>query len=414
MGLLARPKSLEELGGPFRADPRRSPPGDAALADAVLDAGVRPGARRSGELETVLLTGASGFLGAYLVHALVSRLGVRVRCVVRASGPVTAQGRVEAALRRHRLWSESIMRNVEAIPGDLSAPRLGLTAAQHDRLAETTDAIVHNGARVNHAEPYGRLRTANVGGTVAILRLACRGGATPVHFVSTTSVAAHEHNPVRESVPSRPAVADGYVLSKWVGETLVSQAAARGLPAVIHRPDRICGGSTTGATGTDDAFWTIIRAIATLGVVPPLGDAAVSLVPADYVASAIAHTVGLPTPATGHAPVHHLVNHSGIPLHAVLDRLRANGFPIQIASAEDFVADLSAAALTDMGMARALILSQLATPGESQWDDVVARGALSDSGIACPPMTLDLIDRHIDYLTEVGFLPTPTACGITA
>lgn len=343
------------------------------------------------------------------MHELVNRLGVRVWCVVRATGPVAAQRRVEAALRRHRLWSETTMRNVGAVPGDLTAPRLGLTAADYQRLAETTDAIVHNGARVNHAEPYERLRAANVTGTVEILRFACRSATIPVHFVSTTSVAARQDTPVREIVPGLPGNADGYVLGKWVAEVLMTQAAARGLPVLIHRPDRICGAAATGATGTDDAFWTIIRAIARLGVAPAIADVAISLVPADYVASAIAHTVGQHPRIGARAPVHHLVNHTSITLEAVLDRLRANGFPVEIVAPENFVVELSRAARTDMGMARALILSQMTGPGTSEWDDTTTRRALSGSGITCPPMTADLIDRHLDHLTEIGFLPNPAA-----
>ncbi|MFD6162967.1 thioester reductase domain-containing protein [Nocardia sp. NPDC060256] len=407
MGLQGRPKSLEELRGPLSTSRSRSPVAARALADTALDPAVVPGALRSSELRTVLLTGASGFLGAYLVHELVNRLDVRVRCMVRATGSVAAQGRVESALRRHRLWSPDTMRNVEAAPGDLTAPRLGLNAADYGRLADTTDAIVHNGARVNHAEPYERLRAANVTGTVEILRLACRSAAIPVHFVSTTSVVAGQDSPIREIVPGLPRHSDGYVLGKWVAEVLMTQAAARGLPVVIHRPDRICGATATGATGTDDAFWTIVRAIVRLGVAPSITDAAISLVPADYVASAIAHTVGQHRPFGGQPPVHHLVNHTSITLEVILDRLRIKGFPVEIVSPEDFVTELREAALTDLGMARALILSQTTGTETSEWDDTTTRRALSGSGIVCPPMTAELIDRHLDYLTEVGFLPNP-------
>ncbi|WP_084522603.1 thioester reductase domain-containing protein [Nocardia inohanensis] len=401
-GLLDRPKSLEELGGPDLGRLRDSAVTRHAFADAVLDVELEPGESRSGEIETVLLTGATGFLGAYLVHELVSRLGVRVRCLVRAPSPAMARRRVEEALRRHRLWSESIMRSVEVVPGDLAMPRLGLTLAEYERLAATTDAIVHNGARVNHAESYTRLRAANVVGTMSMLRLACETAAIPMHLVSTTSVATRQHGPAREIVPSRPGSVDGYVLSKWVSEVLVSQAAARGLPAVIHRPDRICGGSTTGATGTDDAFWTFVRAIARLGLAPPIADAVVSLVPADFVAAAIAHTVG--APPAGRVPVHHLVNQTAIDMGTVLDRLRINGFPVEVTEPQHFLARLAEAAGTDIGMARALILSQMIGDLSNDWNDTNARNALSGSGIACPPMTPALIDSHLDHLIDRGFL----------
>lgn len=407
MGMLARPRSLAELGGFTTGAGHSTPIPARAFGDAVLDATVTPGARRPAGLDSVLLTGASGFLGAYLVHELAFRLGVRVLCLVRATDRGAARARIATALRRYGLWSPALMRRVIAVPGDLGAPRFGLTNADYEQLAAAADAIVHNGARVNHAESYERLRVPNVLGTVSVLRLACHRGAIPVHFVSSTSVAARPHGPVPERVPERPGDASGYVVGKWVGEMLMTQAAARGLPVLIHRPDRVCGPAGTGATGTDDAFWTVIRAIARLGMAPSAPPEPLSLVPADYVAGAIAYSVAHPPDRHRHAPVHHLVNHTSIPVGTVLDRLSATGIPVRSVPVPQFLTALSEAARTDLGIARALIISSLSGPGPCRWDDTNARRALARSGISCPPMSRDLIDRHLEHLIETGFLPRP-------
>lgn len=74
------------------------------------------------------------------------------------------------------------------MPGDLARPRLGLGPGTWERLATEIDAVYHGGARVNHAEPYRRLKAANVDGTREVLRFARDRRTKPVHFLSTAGV----------------------------------------------------------------------------------------------------------------------------------------------------------------------------------------------------------------------------------
>ncbi|NEW40080.1 NAD-dependent epimerase/dehydratase family protein [Nocardia cyriacigeorgica] len=359
----------------------------------------------------VFVTGAAGFLGAHLVWQLARHTDAEIRCLVRAADSTAAHLRIMDALRRYRLWHPDIAARVVAVPGDLTEPRFGLAAAAYRTQCTEVDVVVHNGARVNHAEPYARLRAANVTGTESILRFACTGRSKPVHFVSTTSVGSATVTRPRLTVleASRPGpdvlTGNGYVLSKWVGEELMARAAERGLPTVIYRPDRICGSSRTGATSPDDAAWLLIRAAVLLGGVPPTRGTELSLVPADYVAAAIVRIM-----RTGaDAEVHHLVNRTSLPLDTVWERLRGKGFDIDLTPATELAARLAVTAGTDRDLAKALILGERATFARHRptWDEANTRQALSGSGIVCPPMTADLIDRHIDYFIDTGFLPRP-------
>ncbi|MEV0762623.1 thioester reductase domain-containing protein [Nocardia sp. NPDC050435] len=395
---------------PDRARGRGAVPPEVG-ADAQLDPSIVPSARVGlavPEPRGVLLTGATGFLGAYLVHALAERTEARIYCLVRAADREAARDRVAAALRRYRLWSAPTLARVTPLAGDLAVPGFGSTARDYAALARKVDVVVHNGARVNHAEPYARLRAANVSGTAEVLRFACDATPKPVHFVSTTSVASATTRPVSTvSEADRPTLAEltgnGYLLGKWVGEELVAQAAARGLPAVIHRPDRVCGSPRTGAAGPDDAFWTMVRAAVHVGGVPPGGDAEVRLVPADYVAAALVHTVVHGTPT----PVHHLINPTSMRLESIWERLRHRGFDLPTVPAEELVARLQRAATTDHVLAAALILAEGAAPGAARITAERTAAALAGSGLACPPMTPALLDRHLDYFTDTGFLPRP-------
>ncbi|MGK8524318.1 thioester reductase domain-containing protein [Nocardia asteroides] len=355
----------------------------------------------------VLLTGATGFLGLHLLEELTTRTDAEIHCLVRAADRTEALARIESGLRHYRLWRPGMTSRIVPVLGDLAEERFGLGETQFRALSRS-DAIVHNGARVNHVEPYTRLRGANVAGTHTVLRLALRAREVPVHFVSTTSVALADGRlpraPVSES--TRPTLSDlragGYTLSKWVGEELMAQAAARGLPVAVHRPDRVCGRARTGAVGTDDAFWTLVRAAVVLGAVP-VEDTEIRLVPADYVAKAIVHLL-LHGAAT---QVHHLVNHTSIPLTALWERLRRRGFELRAAPLPELVARLTAGSGADPGLARALVLSQHSGTANVAFDDRNTARALAGSTTSCPPMTVELLDRHLDHLTDVGFLPPP-------
>ena len=91
--------------------------------------------------ETVLLTGASGFLGAHLLAELAGD-GRSVICLVRS-----VKG-FEKALQYYGFSRENW--NVEAVVGDITNKCLGLDAEQYDRLCRRVDSVVHAAALVSH------------------------------------------------------------------------------------------------------------------------------------------------------------------------------------------------------------------------------------------------------------------------
>ena len=181
---------------------------------------------------TVLLTGATGFVGSFLLRQLLTATDARVVCLVRATEERAARERIAAALARAGYRGDQGHRLAVAA-ADLASPGLGLDALAWSRLAAEVDAIFHAGAHVHHFSPYARLRAANVGSTIELLRLATTGRPKSVHHISSLSVfaeapglpdvdelsdlAAESHSPAR-----------GYSASKWVADRLIGQAAQRG------------------------------------------------------------------------------------------------------------------------------------------------------------------------------------------
>jgi thioester reductase-like protein len=235
------------------------------------------------------LTGATGFLGAYLLRDLLRLTNAEVRCLVRASNEADGAARVRQALEDHHLWEESFAGRIVPILGDLSQPLLGLSEDRFDALAAEVDAIYHNGANVNFVLPYEALKSTNVSSTREVLKLAGQVRLKPIHFVSSIAVLGHLS---RSEVHEGPVLKrtehlfNGYAISKWVAERLLEQAASRGFQVAIYRPGTIGGDSETGAWNQKDLAVHLLQSFVRSGVAPELPMLA-ELTPVDHVSRAI-------------------------------------------------------------------------------------------------------------------------------
>ncbi|MFE3194749.1 amino acid adenylation domain-containing protein [Nocardia sp. NPDC059240] len=365
----------------------------------------------------ILLTGATGFLGAFLLDSLLRLPGTRVTCLVRPGGDGRsaadsdrdAVGRLRESLRRYGI--EVSWDRVGVVAGDLTRPALGLGADAYRALAESVDVIVHNGAPVHHLTPYARLRSGIVDGTREVLRLAVAHHAIPVHYISAcdTAVAADINpDPILEGhrADATKVLANGYIQAKWVAEGLVLAAGELGLPVAVHRPGRISGHSRTGAGNDRDAFWTMVRAMVALGVVPE--DAApVNLVPVDHVADAVAHL--LHTGATG---VYHHVAPEPTSLATVLERLHVLGYRLTSVPEPTWI-DLLPRLGGDGEQCRALLQARPPIPrGPIRFDRTHTERGLRGANIATPHLDAHAVDAGIRFFLRTGFLPAPDATSV--
>jgi thioester reductase-like protein len=270
-------------------------------ADAQLPLPELPPAR-AGAPSDILLTGATGFLGPFLVNSLLGRTSYTVHALVRATDAAHGLDRIVASLRRAHLWSPALEAEVRArvrvVCGDLAEPHLGIGEAEFGRLAESIDAIVHNGALVNYVRTYDALRPANVMGTHELLRLAMTAHRKTFHLVSSTFIYGWSTEPVVGEWDANAKMAGldfGYSQTKWVAEQLVLAAQRRGLEVRIYRPSLISP-TRAGFGSQDDILVRLLAFMIEHGLaVDALNQ--LSLLPADLIADHIVALMGLPAEA---------------------------------------------------------------------------------------------------------------------
>lgn len=364
-------------------DSRRNPEGEVAAAscasvhgadaariraseltlDAFLDEQTLRAAELSAppsEVRTVLLTGATGFLGRFLCLEWMedlSQSGGKLICVVRAADCAGARDRLDEAIGTAdpvlaSRFHELAQGHLEVIAGDLAAPRLGLDAATFSRLAGEVDQIVHPGALVNHLLSYRNLFEPNVAGTAELIRLALLERQKRFDYVSTFGVpqmhpglaGAPDDADIRKAAPEMTlsdGYAAGYGISKWASEVLLREANERyGLPVTVYRPDMIMAHSRfRGQINVPDMFTRLLFSLVVTGLAPasfyePEGDGSRARVhydglPVDFLAAAMQQLGS--SPYSGFRCFNTISAHhdDGISLDTITDWVATAGYPIE-------------------------------------------------------------------------------------
>jgi thioester reductase-like protein len=363
----------QRLGTPAGSDNYESVHGDDATEvhadDLTLDkfidqktlTGGRTLPRSSVQVRTVLLTGATGFLGRYLALELLEQMDLvdgRLICLVRGKSDEDARRRLtatfdsgDAQLSSH--FQQLADDRLEVIAGDKAEVDLGLDRQTWQRLADTTDLIVDAAALVNAVLPYGELFGPNVAGTAELIRIALTTKLKSFAYVSTANVgdqiapsAFTEDADIRVISPTRKVhegFANGYGNSKWAGEVLLREAHDLcGLPVAVFRCGMIMADPVyAGQINVSDMVTRTILSIVATGIAPgsfyelPNDSAAGKRqrshydgLPVKFVAEAIS-ALGAQT-VDGFETYHVMNPHDdGIGLDEFVDWLIDAGYPIQ-------------------------------------------------------------------------------------
>lgn len=348
---------------------------------------------------TVLLTGATGLLGAHLLESLLARTSAHVICLVRAPSDEAARDRVRATMARYAIPPPDEAR-WSAVAADLAAPRLGLDPARLATLAGDADAILHAGAEVDWLAPYTTLRPANVLGTAELTRLARTGKRKPIHFVSTISTAPSNGDETSSLPLDHARMAGGYGLTKWVAEQLVRRAAEHGHPAAVYRPSMITGHSQRGRGNPDDYVHRYLRASIASGLYLDLDAPSdrLDMTPVDYVADGI---VALMMAHPDGGATHHLSNiDQSMTYRKLGEAMKSAGVALTPSTYAAFRERAVRPAGSPLRPLSSYFPEDHFAMHMGPWPAARTRAALAALGVNCPPVDQQLVAAYLAGLAE--------------
>lgn len=240
----------------------------------------------------VLLTGATGFLGASILQELLLKTEANVICLSRQPSTALARRTIQATLERYELWDSQFARRITTTAADISLPQLGLSKHAFRELADEIDAVYHCAAKVSLVDDYKSLEGTNVFGTKEIIRLAVESNALHLNYVSSLAIfnalddSAHDSVAEDISLKGVPMPAGGYAQTKWVSEFLLEEATKHGLHLTVYRPGLITGDSRTGISNEKDRLTLFLRACIRARVAPQI-EGILRITPVDRVSQSI-------------------------------------------------------------------------------------------------------------------------------
>ncbi|KAK3584001.1 hypothetical protein CHS0354_010468 [Potamilus streckersoni] len=287
----------------------------------------------------ILISGVTGFLGAFLLAELLEETSAHICCMVRESTEARGLGRIIKTMRMYNLWKFEYTSRIAIVLSDLSQERMGVAPDIYDALCDMIDVVFMNAAMMNFNTSYQDHRIANVEGTKEFIEFAMTGVQKYIFFTSSLSVflfpkstleTTHRPRTCYESecLDDPMLIEGGYGQSKWASERLVLQALKYLPGGAIFRPARISGRTTDGVGPRNDLFGCTMLGMKKLGCYPNL-DFPYDLTPVDYVAKAMVEiALRICNEMDHHEKVYHLFNKDTIPFNKLFDDMNLAPLPL--------------------------------------------------------------------------------------
>ena len=275
--------------------------------------------KSSNDRDLVLLTGACGFVGRYLLRDLLAA-GRRTAVVARSRGRNSALTRIE---KIHAFCQESLGQSLpmpRLVDWDIrETAKDGICPADRVWLLKNVGSVLHSAASVRFTleaetnEPF----ESNVIGTLRMIELASELGGVDFHHVSTAYVCGDHTGTIFEETIDFPTFKNVYEESKFLAEEQLMCAADAFKSLTIYRPSIVVGDSSNGYASSFQTIYNGLRLASTLSAsqssdVESLflwlgltGLETKNLVPVDWVSEAIV-SIFLKTQL--HNQIYHLTN----------------------------------------------------------------------------------------------------------
>ena len=196
----------------------------------------------------IILTGATGLLGQYLLRDFLVR-GHRIAAIVRGNKKSFPEERLEQIMQ---MWERQLgvyLPRPICITGDINQQQCGLSDEALSWISDHGQCMLHCAASLTFHEVGGEPWRTNVEGTNNVLELCGKTSLSEMHYISTAYVCGQRDDLVMEDdLDIDQKFRNDYEKSKFLAEQSVRAADFRSL--TVYRPVVITGDSKTGYTST--------------------------------------------------------------------------------------------------------------------------------------------------------------------
>lgn len=377
--------------------------------DLILDSNFRPTRKINinafNDPSAILVTGAAGFFGIHIVRSLLKQTKAKIYCLVRKGKHDSASDKLLKTVKQYQLDAEISLSNprIIIVPGDISLKKFGLSSEVYTKLAEYIDLIYHCAAEVHMLANYKKLRAANVFGTAEIIKFAAYKIDKPIHFISTLSAAnIIEDDVLIEAEPDYQIrfIKNGYGMSKWVAENLITQIKKRGLKSFIYRFGNIFGQSNTGITNLNDFLLITLKGCIQLGYAPNWQDK-IKILPVDFVSNVL---VAMSLSTQNKYDIYHIDQPKGIAWIDLISWLNDYGYKIKLCPVSEWQEYLRS---VDQDNALFPFVSYFLAQEPVHEPEVSIQHTqelLNQLHIEIPPIDDSLLTNYFNKLNEIGYL----------
>ncbi|WP_458119279.1 non-ribosomal peptide synthetase family protein [Paenibacillus sp. Z6-24] len=367
----------------------------------------------------VLITGATGYLGSYLLFELLQQSDAHVYALVRRSGNASSMNRLKSTMELY--FGRSILNRFEervtVVEGDLEAARLGLSDSDYRMLTEKTDAIIHSAADVRHFGDAEQFKKSNILSTAELLDIAAKRPGVRFHHISTMgipedlSLEGKWDQVIEQGYLTKDLQATNlYTNSKLEAEKLVIAAGERGIPVNIYRAGNLSSHSNSGSFQRNidsNAMYRMIKAMLLLGKAPAV-DQWMDFTPIDYAGKSVVH-LALQEDTAGR--IFHICNPQQLPYSELIALINEAGYIVDTVRPEEYAAWLLDPATTKPAEAMQLAMAQLEGDGAKdspyRLANPVTAAILEKAGIYCAAPDHQFISAMLSYAANIGYFPAP-------
>lgn len=354
--------------------------------------------------QSVLLTGANGFLAIHLLQEILSSTAATVYCCVRAENDESAMARLKESILKYNITIKDFSR-VVVLQSDLTEVNLGLNDEVWNQLCHEVDAIYHVGAYVHHLQTYKRMAPTNVGSTKTIIDLATTHKLKRIHYTSSkyaniNNVSKNAYEGMPSVCPPHNEIAFGYVITKWVAEWLLFKVANFGVPIDIYRFGDVTGHSETGVSNYEKNNLTRFVLGCLQMKKAPYYSLFLDTVPVDYVAKSLTCLSKLDYK---NANGWNIINPNHIDYTQYFKILQQLGHQIDLLEYTDWAKHLHQIDGDNLLSPLKNYYSQQSSIGFINIETTKTQTALQNNGVNIPTDYAQLLSISFKYWEKVGF-----------